>query len=266
MRNLVGLMLFCATVMAAAAATNASAAVIPLTDFEAAAADSNFLFRLPSFSGSTAANLVTTANGGPNVQRVSGTFPAGLDGSGAQVGETQFQFVDEAQTRWLRHTTFNAPGMPNPQIDLREPLSFDVYSSVPVSMSLLIRETGGEGPVGANGGAAGGIEFVGASSFAGPRGGASAGPVGQEVPANQWTTLTFDIPNEVVASFAGTTADSILEGDWGVLEALAITSTGDPGPITLYYDNLRQGVVPEPSSAAAVALAMLALCARRRRA
>ena len=65
---------------------------------------------------------------------------------------------------------------------------------------------------------------------------------------------------------AGFTGNGVLAGSWGVLEALAITSTGDAGPITVYYDNLSQGVVPEPATLGVIGVAALGLLGRRRRA
>ena len=260
-------LLVCAAAAVAAVlpASRAAAAVVTFEDFESGAATGH-MFRQPSFSGSTDDNL----NGfgatiTPNIQRATATFPAGLPTAGTQVGETQFQFLDASTSRWLRHTTSGAPGRPNPLVKLNEPLSFDVYSTVPVSVSLLIRETGGTGPLGANGGTTGGIEYVGATSFAGSPGGTGAGPVGKAVPANQWTTLTFDIGSEPVTAFAGASANGVLTGDWGVLEALAITCTGNAGPVTMYYDNFRQGVVPEPATLGVLGVAALALLARCRR-
>ena len=245
-----------------AASSLASAAVVTFDNFEGATNGSSYGFRVPNLSGSTAANVGgTTAN--PNIQRATNTFPAGNPNAGTMVGETQFQFIDNALTKWLRHTTSAAPGVPNPAIDLTQPLNFDVYSTVPVSVSLLVRETGGSGPIGSNGGVTGTIEYVGATSFAGSQGGASAGPVGKAVPANTWTTLTFDIPNETIKGFTG---NGTLDGAWGVLEGLAITSTGDPGPITMYYDNFSQGVLPEPAALGLIGLGAAGLLARRRRA
>jgi hypothetical protein len=238
------------------------AAVVDIDNFEAATNGSSYGFRLPNFSGSTAAN-VGGAAASPNIQRATNAFPAGNPNAGTMVGEAQFQFIDTALTRWVRHTTSGATGVPNPAIDLTQPVNFDIYSTVPINVSLLVRETGGSGPIGSNGGSTGTIEFVGASSFAGPQGGASAGPVGKAVPANTWTTLTFDLPNEPVAGFTGNGA---LTGAYGVLEALAITSTGDAGPITIYYDNFSQGVVPEPATLGLAGVAAAGLLARRRRA
>src|SRR5215210_1280741 len=97
------------------AGTAASAAVVTFDNFEGGTNGSSYGFRAPNLSGSTAANLVT---GGPNVQRATNTFPAGNPNAGALVGEAGFQFVDTALTRWVRHTTNAAPGVPNPLIDL----------------------------------------------------------------------------------------------------------------------------------------------------
>ena len=246
------------------AGTAASAAVTTFNNFEGATNGTSYGFRTPSLSGTTDDNL----NGfwatiTPNIQRATNTFPVGNLNAGTMVGETQFQFIDNTLTKWLRHTTSGATGVPNPLIDLHQPVNFDIYSTVPISVSLLVRETGGTGPIGGNGGSTGTIEFVGATSFAGSQGGANAGPVGKAVPANTWTTLTFDIPTEPVAGFTG---NGVLTGDWGVLEALGITSTGDAGPITVFYDNFSQGVVPEPAALSLVGFAALGLLARRRRA
>lgn len=233
--------------------TVASAELITLNDFEGATAGGEHMFQEPRFSGSTSAQLATE----PNVQEVTAAFPAGL-GTG-QVGRANFQFVDDATTRWMRHTTFNSAGMPNPAIDLSQPLNFDIYSTVPINVALLVRETGGSGPIGANGGSTGGIEFVGDTATAGA-------PVGRLVEANTWTTLTFDLRNEPARGFAGASANGTLEGDWGVLEALAITSTGVAGPVDVYYDNFTQGVIPEPATLGLAAVGCLGLLARRRRA
>src|SRR5687768_4126903 len=155
----------CAVAGAAAVLSSpASAAVVTLENFESATAGSAYMFRVPNLSGSTAAN-VGGATANPNIQRATATFPAGLPSADNLVGETQFQFIDGALTRWLRHTTSASTGRPNPLIDLSQPLNFDIYSTVPVSVSLLVRETGGSGPIGANGGSTGTIEFVGATSF-----------------------------------------------------------------------------------------------------
>ena len=248
------------------AASVASADVIVFNDFEGAApATNNYGFRAPNFSGSTDDNL----NGfgatiTPNIQRATDAFPAGNANAGTRVGETQFQFIDTANTRWLRHTTSGATGVPNPVIDLTQPLNFDIYSTTPVRVSLLVRElaTAPAGGIGSNGGGTGSIEHVGATAIRGTSGGATnAGPEGRLLTPNTWTTLTFDLPNEPVFAFTG---NNDLTGQWGVLEALSFTSEGDAGPITVYYDNFSQGVIPEPATLGLLGLCGLGLLARRR--
>jgi hypothetical protein len=241
-------------------AGGAQAAPVIFNDFEGGTAGSQWGWRQPSFSSTTSANVAATP--APNLARVTDatTIPQPAAGStinlGTKVGETQFQFPDTALTRWIRHTTSGAPGVPNPEIDIRQKLLFDVYSSTDVRITLLIRETSNTGgAIGANGGVTGNIEYVGATSFAGAQGGASAGPVGKLVPAGQWTTLEFNIPSEPVASFTGNgvlsnasnTTNPDANNPFMVLEALGVTSTGNAGPITIYYDNFRQEAVPEPA-------------------
>ncbi len=117
-----------------------------------------------------------------------------------------------------------------------------------ILLSLGIRETnagGGGGPIGADGGlGSSSIEWLGA---AGAAGGAPAGKL--VAPSNQWQTLTFSAANsggkDPVLSFNA--GDGVLQGDFGVLEHLAIVSaanargTRDVGHYRLYIDNISNG-------------------------
>jgi hypothetical protein len=247
----------------------AGASPTVINNFDSAANNTNdYLFRAPSISGTTNANLNGSPSAvTPNVQHVTNTYPAG--GGSGNVGETQFQFVDAATTRWLRHTTLTSAGSPNPSVDVTQHLIFDVYSNQPVRVTLLLREsTTANAPIGSNGGSTGTIEYVGATSFRGAQGGASAGPVGKLVPANAWTTLDFDIPNEPVAAFTGNGVLTPANTKYAVLESLGLTSEGNAGPYDIFYDNFRQDTVaaPEPSSAfGLLALGGLLIVRRRNR-
>jgi hypothetical protein len=88
--------------------------------------------------------------------------------------------------------------------------------------SVGIRETNSPGPVGSNGGATGGIEWVGRTGGNG---------LDQDlVPAdNAWHQVTVDLVNDPVGAFAGATADSMLTSTTGfsVLEHLRIANTAD---------------------------------------
>src|SRR5690606_33618670 len=85
-----------------------------------------------------------------------------------------------------------------------------VAEAATLQISLGIRETeagGGNtgGPIYSNGGATGGIEFVNLDGQALTVGGG-------------WQLFTFTPSVDTLTAFAGTTANSILEGEWGVLE------------------------------------------------
>jgi len=82
--------------------------------------------------------------------------------------------------------------------------------------SLGVRETASAGPVGADGGTANGIEWIGLNS--------------ESVPADGlWHELVFDLNNDSVTAFAGTTANSVLASatGFGVFESLRIQNTAD---------------------------------------
>jgi|GEM_PF-580909 len=125
----------------------------------------------------------------------------------------------------------------------------------PVLLSLGIRETLTAGPVGADGGTSGPIEWIG------PKEKLSGAPMGKLViPSNQWQTITFDPLTDPVLNFnAGNNA---LDGAFGVLEHLAIAPArfgeGDPGSYRLYIDWVKNGdtVITDFESFAAGTLAL----------
>jgi hypothetical protein len=235
-------------IVSAMAALSSFAAAQVFADFEDGTVDEPYMFRAPGFSGSTAGNL-NLADGAPDsAVVVNGT-------NGTLVNQVDFQFVDGGT--WLRLTTFNAPELPNPALDLSQWLLFDVRSSDRLSLGIGIRETGGSGPVGSNAGSGGGIEFVGTST--------GVGGFQDTVPADQWVTVAIDIPNAPLTGFAGASADGVLDGDWGSLEHIAIENPGTTDQITIEFDNFRQSPVPEPATMLALGAGLAALAARRRR-
>lgn len=108
-----------------------------------------------------------------------------------------------------------------------------------LQVSLGIRETAANGGadvgIGGNGGASGGIEFVNRD--------------GQSIPMdNQWHQYSWDIDGDTLMAFAGTTANSILDGDYGTIEMLRFTN--DPGtadPITIWIDYVVNTVDAGPA-------------------
>ncbi len=106
-----------------------------VTDFEGYDADVQVIFRQPSFSGSTASNLVTPPN-----------F-SGVDNSVAYAGDAsyrvEFQFVDDVDTRWLRLTSYGAPNLPNPAIDFGPDSSLSFWMmGVPEPTTMLLLGVG----------------------------------------------------------------------------------------------------------------------------
>jgi hypothetical protein len=83
-----------------------------------------------------------------------------------------------------------------------------------LQISIGIRETGGTGPIGADGGTTGGIEFVNVD--------------GQTLTADgSWQLFTFTPAVDTLTPFAGVTANGILDNEWGVLEQIRFRNTAD---------------------------------------
>jgi hypothetical protein len=99
-----------------------------------------------------------------------------------------------------------------------------------LAISIGIRETqaggGPPGAIGSNGGTLGGIEFVNLD--------------GQTLTLDgTWQTFTFNFQNDPLTAFAGTTANSLYDGTYGVLEHVRIrNSNGITAPIRLWIDNI----------------------------
>ena len=105
-----------------------------------------------------------------------------------------------------------------------------VAASAQLQLSIGVRETGfAGGPdtgVGGNGGSSGGIEFINLD--------------GQNlIMDGTWQTFTWTFATDTPTAFAGASANSILEGNYGVFEHLRIRNSGGvTGPITLWIDDI----------------------------
>ncbi|HPW92932.1 MAG TPA: putative Ig domain-containing protein [Verrucomicrobiota bacterium] len=210
---------------------------IMFNNFEAGTNNRPYGFKEPRNSATTTSFLQEL----PNEMVVVTNAPS----RSGKAGRFNFAFVSTATTNWVRLTTYNAGGVPNPLVDLNHLVRFDIYSTRALKVSMGIRETGGAGPVGANGGATGNIEWIGATV----RGTASVAPGGKSVSANSWQTLTYDLKGDPCEGFMG---NDILEGNWGVLESLAVTKGDTSASLTntIYVDNFR--VVPKTNYTVAV--------------
>ncbi len=213
----------------AVASTNADTL---LTDFESFAngtANGTVLVRQPNFSGSTSAFL----DASPNLTSVTGTFPSGNDSERALRANWSWNTTVNA---WVRLTTSGTASLPNPVVEVTRKLKFDVYTDKAVGVALGIRETGNPAgtAIGSNGGTSPGIiEYVGVTNVV--RG---QPQTTRTVTASNWTTLTFDLPNEPIVSFVGGNGVLSTATGLGVLEHLAFVPAAGSGAYEVYLDNL----------------------------
>ncbi len=200
-----------------------------LSDFEGRSPGTAVMFKSPSYSGTTASFIDA---GAPNFAYVTNSFPAGHAGSGVLHAAWSF---NASAGGWLRLTTADGPVVPNPTVDFRQGLQFDVLADKPVYIAIGLRETSTTAALGANGGSAGQpIEWLGGTTS-----NTSTPPKGRLVPAGQWMTLRFFFSHEPIHSFTG---NGRLESDSGkgVFEQLAIVpANAGAGAYNLYLDNFQ---------------------------
>ena len=157
----------------------------------------------------------------------------------------RFGFEDDAETRWVRITTFDTNIKPNPIIDLRKRLRFRMLLETgSIYIALGIREIIlPDAEIGENGGTAGAIEWVGVNSFVSNDAGDIA-PIGKLITAQPgvWQEVEFDIPNEPVTGY--TDGNGLLSTTFATLEHIAFTvNPDDPagiGPFDIYIDKIEQ--------------------------
>lgn len=205
--------------------------VHPLIDFEGFETESPssaVLFRNPKFSGSTATNI----DAAPDYSSVTTLFPTG-SGLGNKALFVHCNFTNSTQP-WLRLTTASATNLPNPVIDFTQKFQFRIYSDKAIRVGLGLRETTTSAgtPIGFNGGTTGGIEWVGVTN----KNGAAPMP-SRVVPANVWTTLTFELPSEPVVNFSGGNGVLSTASGLGVLEHLTIVPLAGNGSYKMFFDN-----------------------------
>lgn len=197
-----------------------------LTDFESFAVGSSVVFQRPATSGSTAEFLDLSAT---DFAVVTNVFPAGNDSD--QVLAARWTFKPLTTNSYLRLTTANTANLRNPTVSFTQSISLDIYSDRNIYVAVGLRETATSALIGADGGMANNIEWIGGSTEN------SYPPKGRFVTAGQWTTLHFFIPHEPVRAFTG---DGILQSATGkgVFEHLCIVPTTS-GIHSVYIDNVR---------------------------
>ena len=186
------------------------------------------MFRKPSNSSTTIGFIDTAVN---DYSTIKTGLPAG--GSGTKAVKVGWNFkTGAAANYWVRLNTFNAPSWPNPTIALDQILRVKVYSSKAIKLGLGVRETGTTAAYGANGGTTGTIDWAGVTNVV------SGNPIPNHlIPANTWTTVSFNIPFEPQAAFTGD-GKVVQTGAKGVLEHFIIKGEGGVGAYTVWLDDL----------------------------
>lgn len=199
-----------------------------LMDFEPYSTGANVLFRTPRYSGTTVNDLATS----PNVAAVTDAVAAF---SGEKCYRVEWQYIDTDPQRWMRLTTHDAPGRPNPTVLLHHLIRVRMrVDSGRFRLAAGIRETDTIAEVGDDGGASGTIEWVGAETDID---GAPQGVLVEPMPG-VWQTFTFDLQRDPIHGFTG---DGILAtaNDKGVFEHLAFSVVDAVGPFTVYLDDIE---------------------------
>lgn len=208
-----------------------------ITDFEPFIADTlngQVVFQSPTNSVTTRHFINSVTNvGKDNLAAVTDTYPPGGPPSG-HVLRVTCDFTN-ASNPWLRLTTAGTATLPNPVIDFTKKLRFHIRADRDVRIGLGCRETttAAGTAVGFNGGTSGAIEWVGVTNVSG-----TAPVPTRTVPANVWTTLVFDFPNEPIRNFSGGNGILSTASGLGVLEHLAIVPMDGLGVYNVYLDHL----------------------------
>ncbi|EEF62143.1 putative Ig domain-containing protein [Pedosphaera parvula] len=187
------------------------------------------MFNRPANSSTTSSFLDSSTN----YTTVTTSFPVGH--SSSNVLQAGWGFNTTTSNQWLRLDTQNTTKLGNPTIDFNQTLKFDIYTTKALQVGIGVRETSTSAAIGADGGTTGTLEWVGVSGKNG-----SAPIPTHTVPANTWTTLTFNLPTEAITAALGS-GDGVLQSSTGkgVLEELALVPTGGTGAYTIYLDNFQ---------------------------
>jgi N-acetyl-anhydromuramyl-L-alanine amidase AmpD len=186
------------------------------------------MFKKPMNSSTTTNYIDTTAT---NYTTVVSSFPAGNPNASGKVMKIGWSFKTGQVDQWVRLTTGNTTALPNPTIDLRHSLKFDIYTTKAIKLGVGVRESGTTAAIGADGGTTGSIEYVGCST----KNGTTPVPT-RTINASNWTTVTFNLPSEPMQTLTG---DAILAAAKGTLEHLILYGAGGSGAYTVYVDNFQ---------------------------
>lgn len=189
------------------------------------------MFREPHFSGTTTGIFTT---GTAHVTFIDRNDI--LDSAVGGLGTKSHRFLWEWQTPGaglVRATTYNMALRGNPLLDLSKGLSIYIkVQSGAVDFGCWIRETGGSGPIGADGGITGAIKKM--------------ARMRRLYASDKWRYVYFDIPNEPYLDINDN--PSALTGAWGTLESLQFVPAPNSATtlVQIFVDDIYQGTRQRP--------------------
>lgn len=200
----------------ALSAGSAAAQQTVLQNWNGATVGTVVTFQAPTFSGTTAGVASTPASASVVIDSDLNTaLDTSLTASDRAYRVTFTWAANGTQRVRLSTGAGGTLISPNPAIDLAQGLGFYAKAnSGAVDIRLLVRETGGAGPIGSNGGAAGTIERS-----------VTAATLDASVNSD-WQYVYFPTLN--AGTWEAFTGNGTLDGNFGVLEALWITPAGTP--------------------------------------
>ena len=221
------------------------------------------MFRIPEWSGSTAAFVVPNTPG--QYDNDSAYRASGLQTEGSAAMEVIFHWADPADpAAWVRLTTYNGPERPNPSLHLAGKVRMKItnrseFFQGEIGICLGIRETDENVPQLYNGGTTGTIEWVGATGTTGDPNNPTPVPAITLPPNASPYTLEWDLSTGIVkvngvaqgGGIVAMTGDGVLSTPnmRGTLEHIAITNVAADGAslIDFAIDELQfEAPVPDP--------------------
>lgn len=223
------------------------------------------MFRLPQISGTTSGYILP--NGTGIFDNNAAYRASGLQTEGAAAMQVYFKWRDPADPNlWLRLTTFEGPGYPNPALHTGGKVRFKFTNRSElfagrVGVCIGVRETGIEVSQLANGGVTGPIEWVGASgAVANPDGTPRPVPIVWLDPSPVAYSLEFDLATGQVkvdgvaqgSGIAAFSGDGVIDitPPRGTLEHIAFVNDPADGAqlIDVAIDELQfEAPVPDPT-------------------
>ena len=201
-------------------------------DFEPYEDGSEAMFRYPHYSGTTGGINIETDTANVTIEDKNDI----LDPNAGSVGVQSYRFFWEWESPsegLVRATTHNMTVRGNPLLDLSKGLSIYIkVKSGAVDFGYWIRETGGSGPIGANGGETGAIK--------------KAERFRRLYASDKWRYVYFDIPNESYLDIDDNPSE--LTGAWGTLESLLFrpASAEAAAQVEIFVDDIYQGPRQRP--------------------